>query len=133
MKFPLDVRTDASAPHVVAFGKSPARHIKVTCVRYSDNPDAKIFWNASEPKTYKTSTYPYLLPSRSIVVNCPFADNSADPAKNTDISTVLGVVQYEDDTKHQYVTPFCFKMIPRENINSTMRPCPEDLRLPDLK
>ena len=61
----------------------PARHIKVTCVRYSDNPDAKIFWNPSEPKTYKTSTYPYLLPSRTIVVNCPFADNGADPAKNT--------------------------------------------------
>jgi hypothetical protein len=133
LSVPIEDRAYASAPHLVAFGKSPARHLSVTCGMVSYNPTARITWNPND-KGLRTSTYSDLLPSRTIPIRCGSLNSHAtDDSQDSHIVIAIGSLVYADDKQAQYVTPFCYQVTPREKIASLITPCEELYGLPDLK
>jgi hypothetical protein len=117
---------------IVAFGKSPARRVSITCDFVSDDES----WNMTVPwkptKSTPSAYYPYLLPGRSLTLDCGPLHSTRGEAME-DERVELGVVSYYDEKGNHYQTPFCVTLTPHKNQPIKVGPCFRSHDLPDLK
>jgi len=113
---------------IVAFGKSPARKISVTCDFVLDDESESEEWNPT--KDYSSAQYPYLLPGRSITLFCGTLHGTPNDGN---LMTEFGVVSYYDDNNTYYQTPFCSHMTPLVKSPIAIEPCSKSHGLPELK
>lgn len=120
---------------IVAFGRSPARNLRVNCVTFSTIGDTSLKWEKTVYPGFVQ--FPFILPSRSIEILCPLADAGRDsnhPDLEGHYRTEFGVVQYSGDSKTEYQTPFCAEITIQDKEQDVLvRPCDRRYGLPDLK
>ena len=113
---------------VEAFGKSPAKQIRILC---TGGPWAStVKWD--EKRKYPEIKFPYVLPGRSIEVFCPQIDDSLKTTRETDL-VEYGVVYYEDQEGNKYKTPFCQYFFTTSSGRLHTMPCLSWFNLPELK
>jgi hypothetical protein len=117
---------------ISAFGKTPARNIKVSCISYPDPLESRIQWKSvTSPDNVQ---YPFLLPSRSIRILCPLSKlehDSYNPSTLYPYYTELGIVEYSGANNDKYLTPFCVTMMTGKD--AIVIPCNGNHGLPDLR
>jgi hypothetical protein len=115
---------------LVAFGKTPAKQVQVRCEMQIDN-EKKMVWDNGYG--YKKFSFPYILPSRSVLIFCPLKDWPDSQKGDIRNYVILGVAKYEDETKREYLTPFCEEIFTLYRKIQRMGPCERDVKLPELK
>lgn len=111
-----------------ASDRSAALNVRVRCTA-AIKPAR---WDPGLPST-QTFTFPFILPTHWVSVNC--ADPSFNPPQSATV-VELGTVEYQDDRKNNYLTPFCFyyQFIPVDRDHALdIHQCEDNEGLPNLK
>lgn len=116
--------------NLVAFGKSPAFKLNISCEIIPD-PSERDVWSPASTTAY---TIPFILPSRSQrIYICPLVE----PQRVRDFYgatfIVLGLATYEDESGNNYRTPFCTRFGFASDKTVVAELCEKSFGLPDLK
>lgn len=114
--------------HVVAFGKTPAKDIHVTCASVRQNAPAAM-WKPNAH--YSSSRFTYILPGRFVEIFCSMQTDP--PVDTTAPEFELGLVQYRGEDGTSYQTPFCYQFIQFGSSPLVIRQCTEDHGQPELR
>jgi hypothetical protein len=116
---------------ITAFGKTPARNVDVTCESYPALLGDKVIWPVDKVEGDPTTKFPFILPSRTVQVSCPYAKSIPESERGIVISQ-YGVAQYQDDSNTTYQTPFCVVAV-QDEADPRVTQCPKSNGLPNLR
>ena len=127
-KFPgKDIVPTVLDNHLLAEGKSPARNIRVMCLPAIDTA-SPLMWSTNG---LSTDTFPFLLPTHWVKTQCSVAPGYNPPVDATIVD--MGVVQYEDARRKQYLTPFCFTWVLAPDQPLDVHQCGTTRGLPEVE